>query len=172
MEMLKDTSWHRSGMTILWDAESLGSFVGHEEVVSIRQMVQLSRSWPEDLPSNHGCTLVVAGLEACLDLLSPLEAEEWLTRPFRQWILSFQDKYQSQAGLVFYVTDGLKRIHQDSSGTFIWRCGPPNTNSEIDFGRSLWSGAQEDVSWLGLSQGKENPGGAVDPIGLFLRRLS
>jgi len=172
MEILRDTIWHRTGMTILWDAESLGNITNPSDVVSVRQMVQLSKSWPEDLPANNGNTLFVAGLDACLDLMAPAAAEGWLTRPLREWILSFQEHYQSQAGIVFYIPDGDKRIRQESTGTFVWRCGPPNTSTELDFGRALWSGAADDVSWLGSPNGTSGPHAMQDPIGLFLRRLS
>lgn len=172
MEILRDAGWHRTGMTILWDGESLGNLVQPKDVVSLRQMVQLSRSWPEELPANNGNTLVVAGLDACLDLLSPGDAEEWLTRPFRQWILSFQEHYQLQAGLVFYVPDGGKRIRQETTGGFTWRCGAPHTSSELDFGRALWSGAEDDVSWLGKPRVTDASAPGQDTIGLFLRRLS
>ena len=40
-------------------------------MLSIRQFFALQGNWPEELPSNGGKTLVVAGLEGCLDLLTP-----------------------------------------------------------------------------------------------------
>ncbi len=172
MDILRDASWQRSGMTILWDGGSLGNLVQVKDVVSMRQLVQFSQAWPEDLPANSGNTLVVAGLDACLDLLDPADAEEWLARPLRQWILSFQEHYQLQAGLVFYVPDGHTRLRQETTGGFSWKCGPPHTSTEIDFGRALWSGAEEDVSWLGKPAVGGGPAVGHDTIGLFLRRLS
>jgi hypothetical protein len=41
------------------------------EVWSLRQFLQSQGRWPDDLPSNDNQTLVVAGLDGCLDLLAP-----------------------------------------------------------------------------------------------------
>ena len=48
------------------------------EVWSLRQLLQAAGHWSDDLPSNGNNTLVVAGLEGGLDLLTPEDAETWL----------------------------------------------------------------------------------------------
>jgi len=69
------------------------------EVWSLRQFLQAVGRWPDDLPSNGNNTLMVAGLEGSLDLLTPEDAETWLGDAVKQAILSFQDAYDGQAAL-------------------------------------------------------------------------
>ena len=71
MRQSVDTVWQRRGTSWLWDEEARNQVCVASEVWSLRQFLQSQGRWPDDLPSNDNQTLVVAGLDGCLDLLAP-----------------------------------------------------------------------------------------------------
>jgi hypothetical protein len=88
----------------------------------------------------------VAGLDTCLDVLSPADAEIWLESHLRRPLLAFQDEYEQQAGLIFWLPTGKNRVSmKPATSEYFWRCAPPFTKDEIPLGRSLWSGAESDA---------------------------
>lgn len=144
MKQLRDTVWQRRGTSWLWDAEALAQVSTASEVWGLRQFVQASRQWPDDLPSNDSNTLVVAGLDGCLDLLTPADAESWLASAMKDAILSFQEFYDGQAALIFWLPSGAGRITiNPATDAVSWRCAHPNADERIDFGRVLWGEAHE-----------------------------
>ena len=64
MKQLLDIVWRRRGVSWIWDDESLSVVAKPSEVFSLRELIRASKSWPDDLPSNKGNALVVAGLDA------------------------------------------------------------------------------------------------------------
>ena len=78
MRVVSDQSWSRRGLSLLWGAEALSQIAQPHQVVSVRQLFALSRAWPEDLPAADGNAVVVAGVDGCLDALSPEDAAQWL----------------------------------------------------------------------------------------------
>jgi hypothetical protein len=55
----------------------------------MRACLGLHTSWPDDLPGHGGDALVVAGLEGCLDVLTPDDAIELArARPARMVLTS------------------------------------------------------------------------------------
>ena len=83
----------------MWDEEARNQICTASEVWSLRQFLRAVGNWPDDLPSNRGKTLVVAGLDGSLDLLTPMDAEAWLGDAIKPAILSFQDEYEGDAAL-------------------------------------------------------------------------
>jgi hypothetical protein len=115
--------------------------------------------WPEDLPSNNSNTLVVAGLEGCLDLLRPVDAENWLGSELKYAILSFQDAYDGQAALVFWLPGSSGRIViHSATDTVVWRCAAPHMGQEVEFGRILWGEAREYPQEIVLREGAKAAG--------------
>jgi hypothetical protein len=166
MKQLLDTVWQRRGVSWIWDDEALNRIGNPGETLSLRQLLRFDGQWPDDLPSNNGRTMVVAGLDACLDLLSPKEADAWLASELKHAILSFQDYYQGDAALVFWLPTGQRRVHvQAASDAVIWRCGAPHGDKQIDFGRLLWGEAREYPQEILLAQGSK-------PAGLFHLRIT
>ena len=110
MKQTLDTVWQRRGTSWIWDEEARNKVCVASEVWSQRQFLQAAGKWPDDLPSNDNNTLVVAGLEGSLDLLTPEDAETWLGDSVKQAILSFQDAYDGQAALIFWLPSGQGRI--------------------------------------------------------------
>ena len=105
MRQLRDTVWQRRGTSWVWDEEARNQICAAREVWSLRQFLRASKApgnWPDDLPSNGGKTLVVAGLDGSLDLLTPTDSEAWLGDAIKPAILSFQDEWGSDGALVFW----------------------------------------------------------------------
>ena len=78
MRQLRDPVWQVRGTSWVWDEEARNQICAASEVWSLRQFLRARGNWPDDLPSNGGRTLVVAGLDGSLDLLTPTDAEAWL----------------------------------------------------------------------------------------------
>ncbi|MBF0462704.1 MAG: hypothetical protein HQL87_15095 [Magnetococcales bacterium] len=146
MKILTDDVWKRRGFSLLWDEKALAALGKPCNVQSIRQFFALVGRWPEELPSNDGNTLVVAGLEGCLDLLAPPEAESWLESDLLAAILDFQSKFSGEAALVFWLPTGKNRIRMNgATETYSWICSAPRSQEHLDIGRILWAGAESDV---------------------------
>ena len=110
MKILQGDVWKRRGVSLLWGGEALSALAQPQQVVSIRQFFAMVGQWPEDLPCNGGNTLVVAGMEGCVDLMDPIEAETWLKSDLLPAVLAFQDEYSLEAALVFWLPTGKNRV--------------------------------------------------------------
>src|SRR3984893_14620346 len=166
MKQLRDTVWQRRGTSWLWDDGALAQVCLASEGWSLRQFLLASGRWPADLPSNKGETLVVAGLDGCLDLLSPSDAENWLGAEIKGAILSFQDAYDGQASLVFWLPAGAGRVViNPATDAVAWRCAAPHSNKRLDFGRVLWGEAREYPKEILLHN-------STKPAGLYHLRIT
>jgi hypothetical protein len=142
-------------------------------VVSIRQFFAMIGNWPEDLPSNDGYTLVVAGLEGCLDIMKPSDAETWLETDFRPAILAFQDRYGLEAALIFWLPTGKSRMEMNpATEAYAWACSAPHGHQWIELGRILWAGAESDVGRILDPEATNTDPDGPAWIGLHLARLS
>ncbi len=158
MKQMKDSIWQRRGISWIWDADALASVAKPVETVSLREWMLMQGRWPDALPSNGGNALVVAGLDGCLDLLSPDDAETWLGNAVKKAILSFQDEYDS-AALLFWLPGGSRRLAiQAGTDAVHWRCGAPHSNSRLEFGRILWGEAREYPQEILLPDGAPTAG--------------
>jgi hypothetical protein len=166
MKRMLDSVWQRRGVSWVWDDEALSAVTKPSEVFSLRQLMRAARDWPDDLPSNGGNTLVVAGLDACLDLLAPADADSWLGNELKSAILSFQDEYSGEAALIFWFPKGERRFHTDMATDAVrWRCSAPHADQQIEFGRILWGEAREYPQEIVMSEGGK-------PVGLFHLRIT
>ncbi|MDR3298572.1 MAG: hypothetical protein LBU43_00850 [Candidatus Accumulibacter sp.] len=166
MRQLLDTVWQRRGTSWLWDEEARNQICAASEVWSLRQFLRAASNWPDDLPSNDSKTLVVAGLDGSLDLLTPDDAENWLDDVIKPAILKFQDEYQGEAALVFWLPTGYSRLKvQVSTDAVSWLCAAPHGQNQIDFGRILWGEANAYPQEILLHDGGK-------PAGLFHLRIT
>ncbi len=146
MRTVRDLSWPRRGLSLLWGAGVLSKIANLNEIVTLREMIRLTGNWPDRLPSGKGNTLVVAGLEACIDVLDPSDAKSWIDSTLKKVILDFQDHHEGQAGLVLWIAGGDRRIKPDTLGeSYLWRCAAPHSQDTLPLGRILFSGAERDV---------------------------
>jgi hypothetical protein len=154
MKKLLDTVWQRRGTSWIWDEEARNQVCVASEVWSLRQFLQAANNWPDDLPSNGNKTLVVAGLEGGLDLLSPEDAEAWLSDEIKESVLSFQSHYESEAALIFWLPSGYGRIlFHPATDSVEWRCAAPYGEGLLPFGRVLWGEANEYPQEILLREG-------------------
>jgi len=166
MRQLLDTVWQRRGTSWLWDEVARNQICTASQVWSLRQFLRAADNWPDDLPSNDNQTLVVAGLDGSLDLLAPADAEAWLGDVIKPAVLSFQDGYQGEAALVFWLPMGDKRLDvQKSTDAVNWLCAAPHGQSRLDFSRILWGEANEYPQEILLRDGGK-------PAGLFHLRIT
>lgn len=166
MKQLLDTVWQRRGTSWLWDEEARNMVCVASEVWTLRQFVQAVGHWPDDLPSNANNTLVVAGLEGSLDLLSPEDAEMWLGDVIKGAVLSFQSYYEGEAALIFWLPSGQGRIKfHPATDSIEWRCAAPHGDRLLSFGRILWGEANEYPQEILLREGNK-------PAGLFHLRIT
>lgn len=165
MRQLLDSVWQRRGTSWLWDEEARNQICVPNEVWSLRQFLRTIGKWPDDPPSNDNKTLVVAGLDGSLDLLTPADAELWLSDVIKPAILSFQDEYQGDAALVFWLPGGRKRIRaQAATDDVSWLCQSPH-GYHLEIGRILWGQANEYPQEIML---RDHP----SPAGLFHLRIT
>jgi hypothetical protein len=166
MRQLRDTTWQRRGTSWIWDAVARDKVGSASEVWSLRQFLQAKGSWPEGLPSNDNQTLVVGGLEGALDVLSPTDAENWLGKAIKGAILSFQEFYDGEASLIFWIPSGRERLDINlATDDVSWCCAHPHQDQRIDFGRILWGQANEYPQRILLPE-------TSSPIGLFHLRIT
>lgn len=166
MRQTLDTVWQRRGTSWLWDEEARNQICTAGEAWSLRQFLRATRKWPDALPSNGDQTLVVAGLDGSLDLLTHGDAETWLGDVIKPAILSFQDAYFGNAALVFWLPTGQSRIKvQASTDSVSWLCAMPHGHIHLDFGRILWGEANEYPQEILLRE-------ASRPAGLFHLRIT
>ena len=174
MKTMFDDTWTRRGINFLWDDEAFAKLRNkpNTTILSFRASWQLSQAWPEELPANDGRTLIVAGLDGCLDLMSPSDAASWITSTVRPYIQHFQTEYDGDGSLVFWIPNGGKRIIMNrASEQYHWHCAVPNGET-LEFGRLLWSGAESDVARIINSQcTNQDPDGPAW-IGLHHPRVS
>lgn len=169
MMLMSNTAWTRRGCSLLWCPSTLVTFADPSEVASIRTFFALARSWPEDLPSNSGRALVVAGLEGCLDALSPDDAATWVEQDLKPLIFAFQDEYQGDAALVFWLPSGRSRVRYAlASDDYSWS---GRGGEKLPLGRLIWAGAEGDAERIMTS------GLAADPdgdgfVGMYHPRIS
>jgi hypothetical protein len=168
MKLLKNSAWHRRGCSLLWSPSALVELATPSEVVSVRQFFRLARAWPADLPSGDGSALVVAGVEGCLDALSPDEAAEWIEGDLKPRVFAFQDEYEGAAALVFWLPSGrTRRRFSLATGEYGWAL----QGAELPLGRLLWSGAQGDAERIMVGDGAPDIDGD-GWIGLYHPRIS
>jgi len=147
MKTMNTDTWTRRGFNFLWDETAFARLSAPSQVMSFRAAWQLSTSWDEELPSNDGKALVVAGLDVCLDLMTPDDAEAWINEVLRPFIWKFQAEFDGEGALVFWIPGGARRISMNpASEQYYWRCAPPFKDQSLEIGRLLLGGAEPDAA--------------------------
>lgn len=140
--------WPRRGMALLWDTGILSQLNSPHEVVSLRQFFAMADDWPEELPAAGGDALVVSGFEGCLDVLSGEDAMTWIETDLKEAVLSFQDYYEGQCGLILWAPSGRNRITmKGASEEYFWKHRDLGAEG-LPLGRLLFSGAENEVERL------------------------
>ncbi len=138
--------WARRGFALLWDPDTLAAHTDLAKVLSMREFFKLMDAWPDDLPAANGDALVVSGFEGCIDVLDEDDASRWIETDIKNALLSFQDFYQGQAGLIFWLPSGRKRISmKGATEEYFWKHRGTADPDGLPIGRLLWSGAENEV---------------------------
>jgi hypothetical protein len=170
---LHDNTWMGCGVSLLWDAEALTGICSPDAVRSLRDLLRLHQAgWPEDsLNLINNRTLVIAGLEAAMDTLSPQAAVEWLEQKVYPAVRDFQDNVAdggAEAALIFWFADPKRLFHRPADDTHHWHCSGEHRQHSIPIGRCIWNGAESSVRRIVTVDADKKQ----RDIGLFLRRIS
>ncbi len=170
MKTLMDQSWTRRGVSLLWQADALARVGPPEEAVSIRYFLDPAQPWRDEV---KGTALTVAGVEGCLDLLTPDDAAAWLEEDLTEAVLDFQSAFESQVALILWLPGGRQRIRMDSANEeYHWLCGAAHAGQTLALGRHLFAGAQADVARILSSTQPRVDLDGPEWVGLSIPRIS
>ena len=173
---LTDNIWQRKGISVIWDVEALASLGPLSEAVSLRDFFCWGVDcWSQSSPSAQNLAgrkhLVVAGLEAALDAMTPEDAESWMTDRLLALVRDCSKTLfggGDNGALIFWmVVPGRFRVglHND---TVFWKCDGEHRDHEIEFSHGLWNGAYKDVQRIVPADcGNSDVG-----MGFYLQRIS
>ncbi|QDS97683.1 hypothetical protein [Adhaeretor mobilis] len=167
--LINDDLWKRRGISILWDADSLNSLCRSDEVISLRHFRQLFNDRWSDVDASmvDEETLVVAGLESCIDALPPEEATKWLQDVFYKAMVSYQGEVAdggTQAALILWFVDSRRLKYRTSDDGWSMHCAGEFKGQQIPLGRCLFNGAAKDLKEIQDADGNS--------LGLYHPRIS
>ena len=93
MKELSADSWKRQGSSVIWDKAVLQSLLTTASLVSLRQFLSWRDGWPAQLP-RPGRTIIVGGLQTCLETMPKAEGEAFLLSRVRAVIQWRQSKME------------------------------------------------------------------------------
>jgi hypothetical protein len=164
MKELSADSWKRQGSSVIWDRDTLQSLLPVASLVSLRQFLSWQDAWPAQLPRNSR-TILVGGIQTCLELLSPAEGEAFLLQRVQALIRRQQSKME-QVGVIFAFHNATHRafdVTQREEEISYKRAGQPLMPLSVP----LWGrGSSADIHTVIRS------GQPREPIGYHVRRIS
>ena len=161
--------WKRRGISLLWNADSLNGLCKSNQVISIRQFRSLyAAAWDgvDELMLDE-VTLVVAGLESCIDSLDPETASKWLKANLYKEMVDFQREVAgggTSASLIFWIADQKRLDYKATDNAWYFYCAGEHKNEQIPLGQCLFNGAQCDLKQIQDRDGKD--------LGLYHPRIS
>lgn len=164
MKELSADSWKRQGSSVIWDRETLQSLLPVASLVSLRTFLTWHDAWPAQLP-RPSRTILVGGLQTCLELLSPADGAAFLLHRV-QALISRQQSKMEQVGVVFAFHNATHRafdITQRDEEISYKRAGQPLMPLSVP----LWGrGSSADIHQVMRS------GPPREAIGYHVRRIS
>jgi hypothetical protein len=171
---LTDDVWKRRGISVLWDAAGLASMGSLESAISLRDFFLMdAEGWQQaNIPArtNGGNRLVVAGLEAALDCLTPEGAEAWMAERLLPAINRCAEALfagGTDGALIFWMVKHERFRVKLANGEIMWTCDGEHRGSEILFSHGFWNGAFRDVQRIAPYPSDVEPG-----LGFYLQRIS
>ncbi|EJV56406.1 MULTISPECIES: hypothetical protein [Bacillus cereus group] len=172
VSVLYGETWTRKGISLLWDPAEVGKVAELEDILSVRQYMNFYRTeWPDELPSITGDAMIIAGLDSILEILAPDELVKWFETEFYPTLLSFQNMYEGQCALIFWLPQAQKRLELKADGIYYWNCGGQYQGVQIPLSSCLWNGAAIDAKLIATSQ-KVHDIRDKSCIGLYHPRIS
>jgi hypothetical protein len=161
--------WTRRGLSLLWGASALAK-VNPNEIVPLRKLFLMAEGgFAAPLPSNDGRLLIATGLEGALDALAPEDADAWTTDSIRPVLEHFQDAWDGNGALAFWLPSGESRIvSRPASAAYDWRLPTGHGGRTLRLSELVFSGADDDLQPILDGQ----PGFPASWIGLYHPRVS
>lgn len=160
---LTDDVWKRKGINVLWSGKALADMNAAPQVISLRRFFELQQhDWPEEeIPWVNDSALIVAGLDVAIDALPLEQAETWIEQQVYRKILDFQEAFQGECSLIFWMADQNRWYETPGEAAYEWHLDGKSRGQRLALGRCLWNGAQNGVrrienhehskiQWLGL----------------------
>lgn len=155
--------WTRRGLSLLWGASALAK-AGPQKVVPLRKLFLMAEGgFADPLPSNNRRLLMATGLEGALDALSPEDAEAWTRDSIRPVLERFQDAWDGNGALAFWLPSGEARIvSRPASAAYDWRLPTGYGGKTLPLSELIFSGAGDELqpifdqkaeasaNWIGL----------------------
>ena len=140
MHEMSSSAWQRRGSSIVFHRNLLVPLIESGAIVFLREALSWANNWPLE-PPNGSNTVLVVGLETCLDVMLPLEAENFLRRTIRPLLLECRS-YWDRCGLIFGFGCSEKRfcIDPQENILFVYLDG----TTHIRLSEGLWNGAARD----------------------------
>src|SRR5688572_4224508 len=107
MKELSADSWKRQGSSVIWDKEALQSVLPTASLVSLRTFLMWHDAWPAQLPRTSR-TILVGGLQTCLENLSPEDGDAFLLNKVQAFIRRHHSKMEHY-GVVFAFPNASPR---------------------------------------------------------------
>ena len=140
MKRMGNTSWKRRGSSVIYGKSLLTPFVASSSMISLREALSWRGNWPDEPPGDVD-TILVAGLEACLDTMEANEAYDFLRQTVRPLIIAFQNRWDRR-GLIFGFNCSSRKFEIDAQEQVIFIGVKANTRIRLSNG--LWNGAASD----------------------------
>lgn len=164
--------WTKRGVSVIWDAPELNKLGTMAKALSLRQWFRWqTEGWPEReayFTGKDGRAIIVAGLDAALDSMSPETATEWMQSKLLAAIREFQAEVAGggqEAALIFWMVHRKRFQYRTAADAVIWKSFG---GGEIPISHCIWNGAQADIARIvPLGHADQEHG-----IGFFLQRVS
>lgn len=167
MDSISSSVWRRRGSCVIFDQESMGSIIAAGALVSLRTFLGWRRNTPTTQPT-PGKTILVAGLEAVLETMSPEEADDFLARRVRPVIMDLQSRW-TDAGIVFGFTSHHKAFKETSLEEEV--LFNRRDQKTIRLTEGLWDGSATVHMKRLVREGAETPSNDA-VIGYYVARIS
>lgn len=165
MQDMSSSGWQRRGSSVIFHKAMLGPMITGGHLVSLREALGWLNRWPAE-PPGGGNTVLVGGLEACLEVLTRQEAETFLAARVKPLILEFQYHWD-QRGLVFGFGGSERRFRLDAQDQVVFSCP---AGGAVRLSEFLWNGAARDEMFRLLMADPDTPRAVTG--GFHVRRLS
>ncbi len=167
--------WTRRGVSVIWDAPTVAKLGSMARALSLRQWFRWqAEGWPEREAYYTGRderAIVVAGLDAALDSMTPEAATEWMQGKLLAAIREFQAEVAGggqEAALIFWMVNRKRFEYRRAEDAVIWKAGPGHHGQIIPISHCIWNGAQRDIARIVPMDCDDQENG----IGIFLQRVS
>lgn len=164
MRDMSSSAWRRRGSSIIFDKFTLSTLIGGGTLVSLREALGWSSSWPS-APPGKGQTVLVGGLETLLDVVKFSETENFLKNRVNPFIQEFQTRWD-QCGLVFGFGTHERSFElttSDEEVLFIRRDG-----ERVRLSYALWDGS----ATMNLARLVRDEQGKRITVGYYVARIS